>query len=732
MNALPTRIALTVLLGGAVLLLGAVDASARAKIKKSDKPTFEGVAEVVEVQVPVNVVGRDGKPVTGLTADSFLILDDGEEQEVSRFEVVDFSLESTETDTIELIQPTSSSSRRHFLLLFDLTFSTPASIIEARLAARKFVLNSLHPNDLVAVATFSMDTGPRLIVTFTPDRSQVARAIDTLGAPRLLLNPHVRTDPLRFIIEDPAFATTDSSSLNSDQQADNQRLLGQMNALEAHLAVIGVQMQRMEKSFSRGLVGSWAGAMRDTASFLNSVSGRKHVIYFSEGFDGRLMLGRGSNPANQNDVNEQFYLNYGQYWMVDTDDIYGNTGLQADIDRMLEEFRRADCVIQAVDISGLKNAGQDSHRVGQEALFYMANETGGALFEDANDLDLQLRRVLKRTSVTYLLTFQPKGLLADGSYHRLKIRGVDLPKGAKLAHRSGYYAPRPYDELHPLEKSLLASDAIASAAPKNDIKLNVLAAPFRANESRAYVPIIIEADGESILSGDDDDQLTAEFYTYVSNKKGEMKDFFTQMVSFNVSKGREQLEKTGIKYYGHLDVGPGEYLVRVLVRNATTGRTGVQSLEVSVPSYEQQEAVLLPPFMHEPQNHGWLMVREQRDSNYQRSVVYPFTVNGEPFVPAARRAIASGDEVEVCLVAYNMDSGELVLEGSVMGTDGIELQAGRLNLLERTITGIRGLDKLRATFSPSGLDAGDYSLRVAVTHPATGETRVNSIPFSVR
>lgn len=72
--------------------------------------------------------------------------------------------------------------------------------------------------------------------------------------------------------------------------------------------------------------------------------------------------------------------------MVDTDDIYGNSPLVNDVHRMLEEFRRADTVIHAVDISGL---GADlplehgAKRVGRDALFYVANETGGELFEEA-------------------------------------------------------------------------------------------------------------------------------------------------------------------------------------------------------------------------------------------------------------------------------------------------------------------------------------------------------------
>ena len=132
--------------------------------------------------------------------------------------------------------------------------------------------------------------------------------------------------------------------------------------------------------------------------------------------------------------------------MIDNDQRYGNTGLQGDINRMLDEFRRADCVIQAVDIGGLRAtadaAGGQARVSGQEGLFYMANETGGELFKDANNLGKQLERVLERTSVTYLLTFERSDLKLDGAYHRLRVKAKLPPRRPPLPpHRLLRAAP---------------------------------------------------------------------------------------------------------------------------------------------------------------------------------------------------------------------------------------------------------------------------------------------------
>jgi VWFA-related protein len=691
--------------------------------------TFSDAADVIEVEIPINIVAKNGEPIRGLTAEDFEILDQGKSQEITGFRVVDLDMIEPGASRTEAEAAVPPVARRHFLFLFDLSFSRPPAVLRAREAARKFVLDNLHPTDLAAVATQTVEGGTKLVVTFTPDRAQIARALDTLGAPRLL--NLARRDPLRFLIEDP-----ETTSMAATQELNDLSNVQQTNSLQqsvlAHLRVIGKEMAKQEKSFARGRVGSWSRSMGELAHYLDSIQGRKHVVLFSEGFDGRLLLGRQPNADDRDAVDDQQNILRGDHFLVDTDDLYGNTDLQSSFNHMLEEFRRADCVIQAVDISGLRADSSALTRVantGQDALFYIANDTGGTLFEDANDFGDQLDKVLKRSSVTYLLSFEPSDVAYDGAYHRLKVK-VDLPRGAKLASRAGYYAPRPYDQLHPLEKGLLASDAIANAAPSDDVKLNVLTAAFRAGDSEAYVPVIIEAEGKGLLQGHEAKELPVEVFAYVTTEYGEMKDFFTQRVSLDLSRSRQAFYETGLKYYGHLELPPGDYRVRVMARNAVTGRTGVTTVPLSVPAYATAEAVLLPPFFLESEGQ-WFLVREQLQTDYQKTVVYPFTVNGEPYVPAARPEFSTREEKQVCVVAYNLSSAEPKLDGTIVDDSGQVVQSVSLTGAERTVTGIDGLDKFLATFQPKGLSQGDYTLQVAVTDMGNGSSQTASIPFTV-
>ncbi len=748
--ALVSLVALAALLAlpGLAAAAGAAAVPAAPPAAAPTASRFEESTQVVAVEVPVNAVDRSGKPVRGLTADDFEVYDEGSRQTITHFEIVDLDALRPEQSpeamrrgalgTVGDVDMIDAAVRRHFMLLFDLSFSNPTAVMKARLAAHDFVLHSLRPSDLVAVATYSLETGPRLVLTFTPDRGQLAHAIDTLGLDKSEQTAQGGGDPLRFIITPPSEfdAETNLAAIAASASAgggSGRKPGADANAIFIeNMVAVRAAAERDQRSFDRSRILAYTRSLGAMARALNDLKGRKTVVYFSEGFDGRLLLGREDTDSDDARA-EQLNVELGNLQLVDTDKRFGNTELQSAVHRMLEEFRRADCVIQAIDIGGLRAQGETNPGApagaGQEALFYIANETGGELFKDANNFREQLERVLERTDVTYVLAFQRSDLKLNGAYHRLRVK--TRASGVRLSYREGYYAPRPYQQLDPLEKNLLAAEGIASAVPRSDLDLSLLVTPFRASDQRAYVPVIIEISGPSLLAGEKADRLNLEFYAYVSDRQGRMADFFTRRIGLDLKKGRAALQASGVKYYGHLDLPPGDYQVRVLVRNSDSGRTGVRSSALAVPAYQKREPVLLPPLFIEAR-HNWILVREHPKPGVAAdSVVYPFTVKGEPYIPAARPTLGGADKARFCLVGYNLGKGDLALEAHVTGADGSRLPGGHLSLVERTPTGIAGQDELVATFEPTGLGTGDYVLRVALTDRATGQKQINSLPFQV-
>jgi hypothetical protein len=310
---------------------------------------------------------------------------------------------------------------------------------------------------------------------------------------------------------------------------------------------------------------------------------------------------------------------FGEIWNVDSEQRYGSTKTVSDVEKMLEELRRADCVIQAVDIGGLKAGGNlGAQRTGgKDSLFMMAKATGGDFYENSNDLSVAMKEMLDRTSVTYVLTYQPEGLARDGAYHKVRVELKDA-KGMRLVHRPGYYAPRPYAQRSAHEKLMDAAEKVISGIETDDLQASILAAPFRVDGASpvdagtAYVPVVIEVDGPRLLSSlgaDAKGTLPAEIYVYAMDSNGAIRDHVTQTVGLDLGKVAPALRQSGLKFFGHLDLPPGDYSLRVMVRNGLSGASALKTVAVQVPAFTQGPHVLLPPFFPEPAGK-WLVVRE--------------------------------------------------------------------------------------------------------------------------
>src|SRR5437763_14285412 len=93
------------------------------------------------IEVPVTVVDSSGNPVRGLTAANFELFDQGKKREITSFDTIDFTARDAAASAIAPINP---NARRAFFLLFDLGYSTPASLARAEEAARRFVTGGVQ------------------------------------------------------------------------------------------------------------------------------------------------------------------------------------------------------------------------------------------------------------------------------------------------------------------------------------------------------------------------------------------------------------------------------------------------------------------------------------------------------------------------------------------------------------------------------------------------------------
>lgn len=255
------------------------------------------------------------------------------------------------------------------------------------------------------------------------------------------------------------------------------------------------------------------------------------------------------------------------------------------------------------------------------------------------------------------------------------------------------------------------------------ISAAVLAAPFLGTGEKAYVPVLIEVDGKSLAANTPGNSLPAEIYVYALDGTGTVHDFLSQTLGLDLSKAGAMLKQSGLKFFGHLDLGPGDYSIRVLVRNGISGATSLRVVPVHVPA--QGQAALLPPFFPEAPN-SWILAREAPRGGGQPPA-YPFMLKQEPYIPAGRPNLSEGKEARVALVGYNLGTGELKAESKILQKDGREIGPAEVRLLDRE-SGVP--DRVAASFRPPKLEPGEYLLRVTVTNGA-GVSQTSTAPFSV-
>ncbi len=696
--------------------------------------------DVVAVEIPVQVV-RDGKPVRGLSRADFQVWDGKAKQEITGFEVVDLGAAPGSPEAPPAFL--SSMGRRHFLMLFDLVNSEPKSIVKAREAAQQ-VAAKLHPSDLIAVATYKASEGPELLLGFTSDRRQVEIALDTLGLPELVDRSG---DPLDLLIDSTTGSST--SGVATPGGAGGAILLAELIELRDRNRVA-------DRRFHAKQLADYTRSFAELAQTMANVDGRKYVVLLSEGFDSSLLVGSDELEAEDGTKVEK-----GRFWQVDNDARFGETQSGNRLERMVEQFRRADCVIQAVDIGGLRESGLADagarHNNGQDALFAMADPTGGDLYRNWNDLSAAMGKMLDRTSVTYLISFQPE-VVRDGTYHRIKIELANAA-GARVSHRAGYYAPRPFGERDPAARRFDTADAIMSGKEGGDLLATALAVPMRGTSEKAYVPVVVEIDGPSLLRGVEPEVaapevaaaspaastaagsaaapigalLPVEVYAYAIDEGGSIGDFFGQTLELDLTKVGEKLRAGGIEYIGHLELPPGDWSLRILIRNGRTGALRLRVVPIRVPSFETGRTVLLQPLFPRAElgDTGPLRLRETPRGELSEAP-FPFQLAGQSFVPLSAPVTPAGQPTRIALFAWNLPAADARAKAQVFNLDGREIPGGTLRLVGSEAAAGGG-DLLVAGFEPTGLAPGAYRLRVRLTLGEDVEpVETDAVPFEVR
>ncbi|HEX3583506.1 MAG TPA: VWA domain-containing protein [Thermoanaerobaculia bacterium] len=596
------------------------------------------------VEVPVQVVDRSGNAVRGLTRANFEIIDAGTRRTITGFDAVDFAaarqaeLPSSRGVLVPSVTP---SARRNFLLVFDLSYSSPNAMTRAKEAARKFVTQMASAQDLIGVATVDVALGFRVLYSFTTDRAVIDAAI---------------ADPRNFRAVDPLGLAGGSPQKEvEDALYDDSRKGASGTPKEENLQYL--QQTRADDEYKRSNIDREINLLAGLAKTLRSVRGQKHLVLLSEGFDARLVQGHDASLDRQM-VADNNLIERGQGYLIDNDRRYGSAASMTLVDRMADVAKRSGVVFDTIDIAGIRTNvdAREGYQTGSakktnEGLHLLSDVTGGTVFKNSNNLGDDFQRVLKTEDVVYVLSFQAPAS-KPGTFHDIKVKLVDVP-GARAIARAGYYEAGGEGGE---ERTLSDAEIIMSDIPEDGVHVASLAVPFPTADTNSQVPVILEIDGKdvSLVSGN---TATLEIFTYAFDENGKVRDSLYQRAALDLNKVGATLRTTGVKYYATLSLPPGKYAVKTLVRVAESERKGYARTDVVVP--EKNEMAVSQPLFQD-QEVSWVMVK---GASHDRShAAYPFTLNGASFVPSAAVHVKSGQPERFVVFVQNAAPDELTVD----------------------------------------------------------------------
>ena len=542
---------------------------------------------VTAIEVPVTIVDRSGQPIRGLTKDKFELFVDGKRTAITGFETIDLSTIDEQTP---LATPLPKAAYRNFVLLFDSSGSTPGTMKRAQTAALEFVTKQMKRRDLCAVATFNADRGTQLLTSFTSDRELLQHVINNLIQPESIKVP----DPLRIAapLRTGVVPQAGQRSIRAQERAEDKRETEREQAIG-----FNVRAEQAHRDSMRGRLGTQLADFGKLARVIDKQPGQKQIILLSEGFDDSLVQGKtaveGSKTLTARDTDDtQQYIDRGELWKVRSEDRFGSSHSAFEIREMAQLFKRSDVILHAIDIKGLRgdiDIAAGLQKTSNEGLFLITRPTGGTVFENATDLRKNFDEMLKQQDYVYILVFEAKRTFQEDGFHEITVK-VPSARGGRVTHRAGFYEESPYPPSQ-FEQTLSLASVLMTEADRNDVPLTITASPLASQEQ---VPIVIEVSGEELVKQGADNIVTADLYVYAFDMQNNVRDFLQQRLGVDLARNGEKLRSGGLRYVSTLDLPPGKYMIKALVRVDESGRIGLTRRAIEVPDAKVSATFLLP------------------------------------------------------------------------------------------------------------------------------------------
>ncbi|MBV9928698.1 MAG: VWA domain-containing protein [Acidobacteria bacterium] len=509
------------------------------------------------VQIDAVVTDRDGRHVTDLRPEDFEISEDGKAREISNFSYVDLeSRTSARADVADsprersVVAPAPSArakvgqTRRTVALIVDDLSLSYESAHRVRRALKKYLDEQLQAGDLSAVIRTGSGSG--VLQQFTTDRRLLDAAVE-----RLRWHPRSRAG---FGGGGPSAASVDD-----------------------------VKSDTYEQNYGENSVRDSIDALTYIVRGFRNLPGRKAVVLFTD-----------SLPLFNRD----------------------RFGLTSNVERMrklIDLANRSSVVFYVIDTRGAdplsptaEEPGAMPHQTGERLKFRMtafteaqdgmemlARETGGVFYQNGNNFNKGLGRVLEDQRGYYLIGYRPDDSTFDARtgerhFRDLKVR-VKRP-GLKVRTRAGFYgvADTKENRPRPQTKREQMLEALTNPFGAAGIDLSMAALFVEDPRRGAAVRSVVHLDAQDLefkeeAGGKRRATLDVAVIVFAGDGHPSVQGTDKREIVLNEREYREAL-KNGLTYRLNVPVSrPGGYQLSVAVRDASNERTGSAREFVSVP-----------------------------------------------------------------------------------------------------------------------------------------------------
>jgi VWFA-related protein len=598
---LSRKLSLTVLIAAISMTLGASLGAQEKKAAQTGTPPQEPsvVLKVTTRLVTIDVVARDhhGNAIRDLKQDDFQVFEQAgsrkTSQQIASFRLLDRSLaKSAEVERSAMPIPpgvftnlvsAQKLSAPPTILLVDGLNTDPINELQVR---QKMVqLLASAPSD-IPVAVFLLGRNLRLLQSFTTDakllQQAAKRALSLEGSNLQVKDPRDDRFSSSSLMEEMAGASGQNDIPGGGPSASNS---------DALLALKAMQMQQFEKErYAESTdirVRMTLEALRTIARHVTGYPGRKNLIWISSAFP--LVIAP--------DQNAPFYARFS-----------GMRSYGEELSNTASALTDAQIAVYPVDPTGMETeaqfaattAGRISNPfsegatlnressvrfVNQQSMQDLAQQTGGQVCINNNDLSQCITRAIDDGSSYYELTYYPADRNWHGEFRKVSVK--TRRSGVQLAFRDGYFARASDSSISVAEAK--DTDTRVMHAACNDflsatsILMSTKAVPGDQSGQAKYF-LAIDPNALSFGSPEGDVRtLHLELGACMFNAQGSPLQYFRQSVDqkFTESEYRATLA-SGITHTMSLAPKPGTARIRLLVCDTATGMIG--SVDVPYPA----------------------------------------------------------------------------------------------------------------------------------------------------